>query len=112
MRKMPFNIGPELGVWIWGFVSSVIAGVILYYICKGTDTQIKRIEQTSTVLAAIVAAGALAWSLFYQVGSANSSNEKLTSIEEQLSKLTTEIQELRKKQMSSADASTGEPPDQ
>ena len=77
----------ELGVWVWGAVSTLIAAVILYTIVAGSDQSVDRIESTATVLGAIVAAGVLAWSHFYQSSNTQNTNDELARIKTELSEV-------------------------
>ena len=90
-----------LGMVVWGGVTVVVAGLILWVVWRGSPNYVARVKDCSTALGAIVAASTLAWSYFYQAYDAPDSkipastinlevpqiDQRLKEIEDRLSKI-------------------------
>lgn len=84
---MPDKI--SLGVYGWGIVVPAFCAFILYHIFTGDPTDptgaYVRIKECASIIAAIIAAGALGWSWFYQTaGDQDKTSKKLDEIIEKL----------------------------
>jgi hypothetical protein len=69
----------EVGVWVWGSATAIlgIAVVSIIFTGKPQDLYV-RVKDSATALGAVIAASALAWSLFYQ---SSDQAERIESIE-------------------------------
>ena len=93
------------GAWLWGSVLVILASMLLYHVFRGKEATRTRIENSATVLAAIVAACALAWSHFFKAGESDAIKE-IKIVQTQLNDLTTEVRQLREQNQSSANGNT------
>jgi hypothetical protein len=86
----------KIGVYGWGFVSAILAGSLLANMIFGRSSWIT--ANNGSVLAAIIAAGALTWSLFFQADvSRNDVLKELTSIKTGMAKIETKFNGLASK---------------
>lgn len=78
----------ELGKWGWGIATAALGIAVVVVVALGRPQGIyDRIKDSATAIGAVVAASALAWSLFFQVSDSQSERNKIieairTDIEE------------------------------
>jgi hypothetical protein len=86
----------KIGVYGWGFVSAILAGLLLANMIWGRSSWIT--ANNGSVLAAIIAAGALTWSLFFQADlSRNDVLKELESIKETVARIETKFNDVASK---------------
>ena len=82
----------EVGLWLWGAATAVLGIAIVLVIFTGEPADLyQRVKDGATALGAVVAASALAWSLFYQSSEKKSEKEKLDSIKTKLEQIEKKI---------------------
>jgi hypothetical protein len=71
------------GVWAWGIATAALGVAVVFVVVFGWPPDVyTRVKDSATAIGAVVAASALAWSLFFQVGNTDSQKERDKIIDE------------------------------
>lgn len=82
----------NLGIWIWGFVTAALGVAVVFVIASGRPTDVyTRVKDSATAIGAVVAASALAWSLFFQAADSQRERDKI------MTRLETDMKQLNEK---------------
>ncbi|MGB1236707.1 MAG: hypothetical protein ACPG4U_00775 [Pseudomonadales bacterium] len=87
----------EIGVVIWGFSTAILGFFIVFVVVTGLPANIyTRVKEAATALGAVVAASALAWSLFYQQHTGKGDEQQLKDITQKLEVIEDKVNKLNR----------------
>jgi hypothetical protein len=70
-----------VGVWIWGGATALLGLAIVLIVATGLPAELyTRVKDTSGALAGVIAASALAWSIFFQTSGKDEQATKIDAL--------------------------------
>ncbi len=92
------SIPHNLGMWVWGTVTAVLAAVVVFVILTGEPLEVyDRIREAATAIGAVLAASALAWSHFFQTVTRQEESARLNELTLKVSEVSQKLDQITQK---------------